>query len=156
MRRKLHQRLALLLALLLLSGCIPLKQYHVTGGQQYDAFSYMEHEGCGLLRIGPAQPHKTIEIVNDESYAIGPRGNRYGVESEPHPYDLREDRDPRLHYVRDRIYLTKESGKRLKSWKNGEWQFTFVMDGPEGRDTREFEMTLGTFHYNPVVHGPPN
>ena len=73
--------------LLLLSGCMPLKQYNVTGGKRYDGIGYDE-EGYGLLQIGSSNQPKTTSIVDAESFAIGPRGKRYSVESEPHPYHL--------------------------------------------------------------------
>jgi hypothetical protein len=143
-------------ALFLLPGCMPLQQSYVTGGEGYDHFSYHDYNDWGLLQIGPSNQPKTISIVDAESFAIGPRGKRYGVESEPHPYDLREDKDPRVPYVRDRIYLIDAKGKRLGRWRNGGWQFTFVFDAPDGRESRHFNMTLWTFFYNPVIHGPPN
>ncbi len=144
------------LVALLLSGCIPLKQYNVTNerGEWYQGFGYCE--GYGLLQMGQSNQPKKGPIVDAESFAIGPRGKQYGVESELHPYDLREDRDPRLKYVRDRIYLVDAKNKRLSTWRNGDWQFTFVQDTPDGKVTQTVNMTLWTFFYNPVIHGPPN
>lgn len=152
---RVHRLLMYLAILLLLSGCIPLQQAYISGGEGYDDLGQFD-QGWGLLMIGPSNRPKTVSIVDVESFAIGPRGERYVVESEPHPYDLREDRDSRVLYVRDRIYLVNARGKRLKHLRNGEWQFTFVLNTPEGRDTRNFNMTLWTFFYNPVIHGPPN
>lgn len=140
-----------------LAGCMPLKQYHVTGGQQYDNFGYMDHLHCGLLQIGPSNVPKASNIVDSESYAIAPDGKRFGISTELHDYDLRPEKDPRVPYVRDRVYLVDAKGKRVnRNWSDGLWKFHFVLDAPAGRDTRDFEMQLGTFNYNPVVHGPPN
>ncbi len=132
-----------------------LKQYNVTGGKEYDQFSYMDHYRCGLLAIAPTNAPKVVKIIDAESYAIDPNGVRRGIATEPHDYDLRPENEG--FYVRDRVYLIDAKGKRLKSnWKDGPWKFHFVMDTPTGRDVRDFDMQLGTFHYNPVVHGPPN
>lgn len=157
-----------LVAALALGGCIPLKQPMVTGGEQYDHFGYHDaylwSGGYGLLQVGPSNVVKAVAVVDAESCAVGPGGERYGVESEPHPPDL--DQTPHPYpgeyadvptpYVRDRIYLANAKGRRIRSWRDGKWTFVFVLDTPRGRETREFAMTLGTFHYNPLVHGPPN
>lgn len=136
---------------------MPLKQYHVTGGQQYDNFGYMDNLRCGLLQVGPSNVPKAFTIVDTESFAISPDGQRYGISTEPHGYDLRADKDPRVPYVRDRVYLVDAKGKRLnRNWKDGVWKFHFMIDAPTGRDARDYEMQLGTFNYNPVIHGPPN
>ena len=152
--RALAHRLSVnIIVLTLLLGCMPLKQYHVTGGEQYDHFGY--HNGYGLLKIGPSNIAKTVSLVDAESFAVGPRGKRYSIKSEPHPYDL-EKPGSRSPYVRDRIYLIDKNGKKISNWRNGQWQFTFVLDTPQGQINRHFTMTLGTFYYNPATHGPPN
>lgn len=144
--------LGVLVAALALGGCIPLQQPMVTGGEQYDSFGY--HDGYGLLQVGPSNVVKTVAIVDAESYAVGPRGERYGVESEPHPHMGRND--ARVPYVPDCIFLTNAKGRRIRGWRDGKWTFVFALDTPRGRETREFAMTLSTFYYNPLVHGPPN
>lgn len=136
---------------------MPLKQYDVTGGRRYDNFGYMDDLHCGLLQIGPSNVPKAFEVVDAESYAVAPDGKRFGISTEPHGYDLRPDKDPRVPYVRDRVYLVGANGRRFnRNWGNGLWKFHFVLDGPAGRDTRDYEMRLSTFHYNPLIHGPPN
>ena len=143
----------------LLAGCFPVKQPHVTGGQGYDDFGYVDSYCCsggyGLLQIGPSNVHKTVAVIDAESYAIGPDGERYGVVSKPHPYDV-SDPDPRAPYVRDRIYLLTERGRRLWSWRDGDWRFVFALQTPHGRTTRTFNLSHWTFYYSPFLHGPPN
>lgn len=136
---------------------MPLKQFDVTGGQQHDSFGYVDHLHCGLLQVGPPSVPKNFTIVDDESYAIAPDGKRFGISTEPHDYDLRSDNISRMPNVRDCVYLIDADGKRIDSnWKDGLWKFHFVINSPTGRDTRDFEMQLWTFNYNPAVHGPPN
>ena len=147
----------LLILMIALTGCMPVKQYHVTGGQQYDSFSYLDHLRCGLLQIGPSNIPKAFKIVDSESHAVSPDGKRVGISTEPHDYDLRPDKDPSAPYVRDRVYLVAADGKRVtRKWEDGLWEFHFVLDAPSGRETRDFEMQVSTFYYNPVVHGSPN
>ena len=110
----------------------------------------------GCLQIGPSNAPNSFNVIDAESYAVSPDQVRYGIETEPHPFDLREDKSPLVPYIRDRVYLVKADGKRLKrKWKNGRWQFHFALDGLTGRTGRDFTMDMGTFYYNPVVHGPP-
>ena len=136
---------------------MPIKQHDVSGGGQYDDFSYMEHLRCGLLQVGPSNVPKAFDVVDAESYAVAPDGKRFGIATEPHGYDLRADKDPLVPYVRDRVYLVDANGKRFKrNWADGLWTFHFVLDAPAGRDTRDYEMQLSTFHYNPLIHGAPN
>ncbi|CAA9400256.1 MAG: hypothetical protein AVDCRST_MAG64-1664, partial [uncultured Phycisphaerae bacterium] len=128
--------LVLCAAALALTGCMPIKQENVTGGQLYDHFSYDDWDRHGLLQIGPSNVHKTVRVVDAESYAIAPNGKRYGIATEPHRYDL-EDPDDRAPYVRDRVYLVDDKGRRSKrNWADGWWEFVFVLDTPHGRDSR--------------------
>ena len=147
----------LLILMLAIAGCMPVKQYHVIGGQQYDSFSYSDHLCCGLLQIGPSNTPKAYTIVDAESHAVSPDGKRLGISTEPHDYDLRSDKDARVPYVRDCVYLVAADGKRDKrKWKDGLWRFHFMLDAPSGRETRDFNMQVSTFYYTPVVHGSPN
>ena len=148
--------IAVLLMLVTFAGCMPLKQTHVTGAQQHDHFLYLERPPCGLVQFGPSNVAKDFVIVDAESYAIAPNGVRYGIVTEPHDYDV-ESPDPAVPYVRDRVYLVDARGRRIRrAWDDGEWKLHFVLEKPAGREHREFEVQLGTFNYNPVLHGPPN
>ena len=152
-----RSRHALLAILVALAGCVPVKQYKVTGGGPYDNFAYVDSLRCGLLQVGPSNVPKEFKVVDSESFAINPAGNRFGLSTRPHDYDLRRDKDPRAPYVRDRVYLVDSDGMRVdQRWNDGLWKFHFVLDGPNGRESRDYELRLGTFNYSPVINGPPN
>jgi hypothetical protein len=140
-----------------LVGCTSVKQFNATGGEPFDSFGYYGDLHCGLLQIGPSSAPKSIRVLDGESYAIGPEGTRFGILSEPHPYDLRPDRDPLVPYVRDRIYLVDGDGERTtRNWTDGLWRFHFVIATASGREVRDFQLEVSSFNYNPIVHGPPN
>ena len=148
---------AVILCVMALAGCMPVKQSHMTGGQKHDSFLYIENERYALLQIGPSTVPKTFKIVDAESSAVAPDGTRYGISTKPHDYDLRPDKDAGVPYVRGRVYLVDASAARMtRSWQDGSWQFHFVRDGARGREVRDFTLDLSTFNYNPILHGAPN
>jgi len=109
--------------------------------------------GYALLQIGPSNREKKIELLPGESYAQGNDGVKYKIETEPHDFDIRQNHT----YVRDRIYILNEKGKRKRSISSGDWTFLFTFQNPDGtKDTREFTGQYWKFHYNPIIHGPPN
>lgn len=139
------------IACLLLIGCVPLQQSEVSGGKKDDYFRY--YDEYGLLEIGPSDKKKTVTLIPEYSYALSPKGIKYGIHTEPHFYDL-EQKHP---YIRDHITLVNPRGKRIGSIpQNGTWHFHFEFIGPRGKDSREFTIRFWTFYYNPIIHGPPN
>src|SRR5262245_4496718 len=90
--------------LVLLSGFIPLTQTTVVGGRGYDHFGYYGEMRSGLLQIGPSNRKRTATVIPNKSYATAPDGTRHGISTEPHLFDI-EEKDPRVPYVRERIYV---------------------------------------------------
>lgn len=134
-----------------LIGCIPLQQSDVNGGTKNDFFRY--YGDYGLLNIGSANKKKTVTLIPESSYALSPKGIKYGIYTEPHFYDL----DQKFPYIRDHVTLVSPRGKRLGSIpQNGIWHFHFEFLGPRGKDSRDFTSRFWTFYYNPIIHGPPN
>ena len=134
-----------------LIGCIPLQQSDVSGGTKNDFFRY--YGDYGLLNIGSADKKKTVTLIPECSYALSPKGIKYGINTEPHWYDL----DQKFPYIRDHVTLVSPRGKRIGSIpQNGTWHFHFEFMGPRGKDSRDFTSRFWTFYYNPIIHGPPN
>jgi hypothetical protein len=137
-----------------------LTQSELIAGQGEDGLTnleYLDGPPCALLQIGPSNAPRTFDVVDVESYAIAPNQTRYGIATEPHDYDLRSNKDPRVPYLRDRVYLVDARGRRVtREWAQGRWQFHIVTDGPQGRDARDLMLELDTFTYIPLLHGPPN
>ncbi len=141
------------LLLLILTGCIPLKQCDNTGGKGYDNFSF--EDGYGLLQIGPSNRKRTITLLTDKSYAISPKGKRYGIHSELDPYD-QEKHDSLAPYVKDKITLIDSNGKLVRGkLGNGTWYFHFEFLTPKGKESRDFKIRYWMYYYNPIWSGPP-
>src|SRR5438094_151838 len=87
-----------------LAACIPLKQTRITGGLGYDYFGYYGQSGYGLLQIGASNAPKQIILIDSRSFALSPKGIRFRVQTEPHPYDL-ETKSSKAPYIRDRVYV---------------------------------------------------
>jgi hypothetical protein len=140
---------ASLFLMLAMSGCMPLQQTNISGGKGYDHFGI--YDDYGLLSVGPSNQTKAIQLIDSESYAVGPNAKKYGIKSEPHDFDISQ----KYPYVRDRIYVM-DDGRPLRSLKDGTWKFVFYFMTTGGKDSRTFDAQLGTFYYNPVIHGAPN
>lgn len=132
-----------------LTGCMPLQQTNITGGLEYDHFGY--YDDYGLLSIGPSNLPNKIQLIESESYAVGPNAKKYGIKSQPHDFDIHQ----KYPYVRDRIYVINE-GRPIRNLKSGTWKFVFYFMTPEAKDSRTFDVKVETFYYNPVIHGAPN
>jgi len=134
-----------------LVGCLPLQQYGVSGGTKNDDFGY--YGRFGLLTIGSNDKKKTVTLVPESSYALSPKGVKYGIYTEPHWFDL----DRKTPYIRDHVTLVSPRGKRIGSMpQNGTWHFHLELIGPLVKDSRDFTIRFWTFFYNPIIHGPPN
>ena len=135
----------------MLFGCLPLQQSDVAGGRKHDYFRY--YGDYGLLNIGSTNKKKLITLIPSSSYALSPKGTKYGIDSEPHFYDV----DQKYPYIRDHITLISPSGKHIyRIPQNGIWHFHFEFLSPRGKDSRDFISRFWTFYYNPIIHGPPN
>jgi hypothetical protein len=128
------------------------QQATITGGQGYDHMGVYDN-GYALLQIGPSNKEKKIILLSDQSYAQDIDGTRYKIETEPHEFDIQQEHK----YIRDRIYILNETGKKKRSISSGDWRFFFTFQNPDGtKDTREFTGQYWKFYYNPIIHGPPN
>jgi hypothetical protein len=151
------RRLVTLATILTLAGCMTVKQGQLISESQQDHFVYLDHLHCAILQIGPSNAPKAFTIIDGESSAVAPDGERYGIATEPHEYDLRGDRDARVVYVRDRVYLVDGRGQRItRDWKDGRWEFQFALEDAKGRHSKAMTLELCSFDYNPAIHGPPN
>lgn len=131
----------------LLSGCVPLRQWGLTGGPVSPAAVLHEDDSL-IVEIDT----KKERILTGPSYVISPRGQRYSLEVRPHDYDIEQKSEK----VRAVVYLRDSKGERLKRWKNGVWTFHFVLQR-EGRiRVADQKRKYWTFYYNPIIHGPPN
>lgn len=140
----------------LLTGCLPLQQSRVVGGRGYDHFGPFDDQGYALLQIGPSNTPKRVHVIDSDSYGLAPDGSRYGIHTEPHPYDI-ETKTSKVPYVRDRVYLIDPRGHRVTGrWKNGQWKFHFTLRTPNGIETRDFHASFWPFLYIPIIDGPPN
>lgn len=143
-------RAIFILLALVASGCLPLQQYDISGTRQYEHLSVVR--GYFMEQLSPVQKPKTKTIIANESYAISPKGRKYRIELQPHDFDLSEASP----YIRDRIYLLNDSGKRIRRISDGKWGLVLMIESAEGRELREFTAKTWTFNYNPILHGPPN
>jgi len=136
--------------LLLLSGCIPLRQQEISGTHSGE---YLLVSGNYIMeQFGPSNKIKEKEIIADESFVISPKNERYEVELEPHDYDIARNSP----YIRDRIYLLNDHGDRIRSIGNGEWLIYLMLSSKDSKELRDFKAKIWTFYYNPIVDGPPN
>ena len=135
---------------LLLQGCIPLQQYEITGTRQFEHLSV--DDGYFMESLSPSNQPKQKKIIADESYIVGPRGDRYLIELQSHDYDVRQQHP----YIRDRIYPLDSKGNRLRSIRNGDWTLHLVLESESGKEMRQFKAKLWSFFYSPVAHGAPN
>ncbi len=142
--------ITLLTLLFLLSGCLPLEQYDITGAREFEHLSV--NGSYFMEQLGPSNKAKEIKIIANESYAIGPKNIKYRIELQSHDYDIAEQ----FPYIRDRIYLLNSEGKRVRSIGSGTWSLFLTLDSKEGKELREFTAKVWSFNYNPILHGPPN
>lgn len=132
---------------------MPLQQADILGGTGYDHLGVYSEDYGSLVQIGPSNEEKKIKIIPEESYAQYSDGTKLRVDVEPHEFDVRQG----YPYIRDRLWVLDEKGRRKKKIENGDWRFLITFADKDGRKgTREFKASYWTFHYIPVIHGPPN
>jgi hypothetical protein len=136
---------------LALTGCMPLKQQTTVSGSP-DVHTLLCDDQYLLIQIGAANVPNDHKIIATESYVAPPRGTRYSVQIEPHPFDGEQ----KVPYVRDRVYPVDSSGHRLRRWPNGVWSIHLTVETAGTRSTIDQQIKFWTFFYNPLFHGPPN
>lgn len=136
------------------AGCVPVQQ------AQFDPLypaSFVTHFGnydkMALVQFGDASRRRRGTVMPEKSYATGPDGQRYGIATEPHEYDVANDTE----HVRERVYFVDRNGRRVTSLDKGRWQARLVLELPSGREeVYEFAADVSTFYYSPFLHGGPN
>ena len=115
-----------------------------------DSFQFDNDDGYGLFTI--AYQTKKITVVDAQSYAVSPKGVRYGVYSQLDNFLPKEKK-----YPRTRIYFKSESGKPLNELAYGKWQFyfTYELEDKSQHDVN-FNFNVTRFYYIPFIHGAPN
>jgi hypothetical protein len=139
-------------ALVLLVGCMPLKQ--ITW-----------HSSTDEIRISPesAQIHVNILATTDNptnkptidterSFAISPSGRRYTLQVTKNEYSNKYT----SRWTADYVALIDPTNNRRHKWENGEWKLHLFFTGPISRKPIESKFKLWTFWYCPIIHGPPN
>ena len=131
----------------LVTGCIPLRQQVLVSGPAYPPV-LLTDDRCLLVGIDV----KREQIVAELSRVTDPNGKRYGVQVEPHQFDI----DQNSGGVRADVYPSAADGSRLRSWANGVWSFHFVVKSNGVDQVIDQKWKYWTFYYNPLIHGPPN
>ncbi len=147
--KKLFVRIFLIGGILMMSGCISLKQGTDEFKASGDAFGF--GDGYGLLTINHQK--QPITVIDNESYALSPKGKKIGVRTKPHEYDLEQKQfNPRI-----RVDFIDSSGNTLTNLSNGKWRFHFkFVKEDQTQGSQDFEFNVTTFYYNPIIDGPPN
>ena len=128
-------------------GCIPLRQGSRVVGPDYPPVLLVNDQ---YLLVG-TDMHRE-RIIAEQSYIISPGGKRYGIQVEPHQFDI----DQKFEALRADVYACDADGSRLRPWSNGIWGFNFVVETNGMTRTIDQQWKYWTFYYNPIIHGPPN
>jgi hypothetical protein len=143
--------LLLAFSALLLSGCVSLRQQSLVKGRP-DVHLILCNDRYLLLQIGPSDVPNPYKIIATQSYIESPAHERFTIQVIPHQFDL----DQKRPYVCDDIYPCDSTGSRLRRWSNGIWAVHLVMQTNGEPSVIDQQLKFWTFHYNPIIHGPPN
>jgi hypothetical protein len=138
--------LVLLALLLVLSGCVPLREI--------------------ALKHGPSRPQMTLydrcllagfdlnreRIDTNSSFIESPGGKRYTLEVRPHQFDIEQN----YPYLSALLYPVGADGSRLQGWRNGLWSFHFVVETNGTTHVIDQKWKYYTWIYCPLIHGWPN
>ena len=139
--------LTLLMLLVFLTGCIPLRQETRISGPVHPSLLLCDDRYV-LVEIDL----KREKIVAEESHITNPTGKRYNIQVEPHGYDIEQKHDA----LRADVYPCGSDGPRIRRWSNGVWSFHFVVETNGVAQAIDQQWKYWTFYYNPIIHGPPN
>ena len=133
----------------ILSGCMPLRQEALVKGPSDVHLLLCDDRYFLFQQESPPPDHK---IDTQQSYIQSPSGKRYTIQVEPHQFDIQQ----KYSFVRDEIYPCDTDGKRIRHWSNGIWSFHLVVETNGVPRIIDQQWKYWTFHYNPIIHGPPN
>jgi hypothetical protein len=139
--------LTLLALIILLTGCIPLRQESCVSGPVYPSLLLCDDR---YVLAGIDMNHE--KIIEAQSYITAPSGKHYTIQIAPHQYDI----DQRFEALRAEVYPCDADSSRLRHWSNGIWSFHFVIETNGVPEIIDQKWKYWTFYYNPIIHGPPN
>lgn len=139
--------LTILVLVVMLTGCIPLRQEALVKGPAHPALRLSDER---YLETDIDLNHESINT--QQSYMESPAGKRYTFQVQPHQYDIDEKRS----YVSAELYPFAADGSRLQGWRSGVWTFHFVVETNSVTQIIDQKWKYWFFYYNPIIHGPPN
>ena len=147
MLRLMNLSIPLITLLVLLTGCMPLRQGSCVSGATHPSVLLCDDR---YLLVGIDMNRETI--FAEQSYIADPSGKRYTIQVEPHQYDI----DQRFTAVRADVYPCRSDGSRIRQWSNGVWSFHFLVTSNGVPRAIDQQWKYWNFYYNPLIHGPPN
>lgn len=137
---------AALALLVMLTGCIPLRQVSLVEGPVHPSVMLYDRSllsGFDLTRE---------KIDANQSFLTSPAGKRYTLDIRPHQFDIEQKCD----YVSALLFPIAEDGVPLGGWRSGVWSFHFVVETNGVTQTIDQKWKYDFFYYNPIIHGRPN
>lgn len=136
----------LLLFLVAITGCFPLRQIELVQGPiRPQAILYDQS-----LLVGFDLNQEKIDTRL--SYIESPANQLYALEIQPHQFDIEQKHG----YVKALLFPIAEDGSRLQSWRNGTWSFHFVVESNGVTQVIDQKWKYYFFYYSPFIHGAPN
>jgi hypothetical protein len=139
--------IAIAFFVILLTGCIPLRQEKQVSGPPHPAVLL-----CDDRYVLLDMDMRREKILVEQSHMTDPKGNRYSIRVQPHHYDIQQN----FAALRPEVYPCNDDGSPLRRWSNGVWSFHFVVQTNSETGVIDQQWKYWTFCYNPIIHGPPN
>lgn len=155
MNRIVHSLLIFSVVTGLFSGCIPLTQLQEDTSILNLHAIYNEEDKYVLFAAGQPDGQtrpKQYEILETNSYAVGPGKERHQLRIHPHIFDITAGHA----FVRDDIYILSSNGTEAIKPEMGRWTFHLQMRQNGKIIEHDFSFQLWKFWYNPIIDGPPN
>jgi len=135
-----------------ITSCMPLPQQSIFGWSHSD-FSAEYFGGYLSLNFYNDLAAKQYQVIETDSYIIGPTGKKYTIEVKFHISDITK---PQIYSDR-RLYIKNNAGQTIRFWKKGVWKLRLATKDNQNRfETFEQDFRLQTFYYFPLIHGAPN
>jgi hypothetical protein len=143
--------IASLLASVFLLGCVRIPTGTDARDEQSKTFFSFE-EKYGLFYSKPAQGNSEVNIVDNKSYGLSPRGVKVYIQSKPYQFDIEQ----KYAFVRRYVELFNNKHEKIDSLNNGKWQFFFTLDDNGVERQWDFSLNVSDWYYSPFIHGAPN